>query len=202
LFLIPARQGENVSLRLASQAVGRGGGQATPVRIVSPSGKQVKRLAVEFLQEAEAEFTAAETGVYRLECQAGSHTIRVASGSHAPLVASDAGPIHLLNTAGEFYFLVPAGVKEFAVRFWGEGDLERVSAAVFDPSGTQVWKQDDITTAQSCQIQRKDTARDEVWRLKLSRSKIGVLEDHHVEMRGIPTILGFRPEGLLAPAER
>lgn len=202
LFLVPARQGETVFLSLASQAVGRGAGKATPVRIVSPSGKPVKRLGVEFLQESEAEFTAAETGVYRVECEAGSHTVRVASGSHAPLVASDAGPIHLLNSAGEFYFLVPAGVKEFAVRFWGEGDLERVSAAVFDSSGKQVWKQDDITAAQSCQIQRQDAARDEVWRMKLSRSKIGVLEDHHVEMRGIPTILGFRPDGLLAPAAR
>ena len=80
--------------------------------------------------------------------------------------------------------------------------MERVSAAVFDPSGTQVWKQDDISTAQSCQIQRKDTERDEVWRLKLSRPKVGVLEDHYVEMRGVPTAFGFRPDGLLAPAKR
>ena len=121
LFLVPARQGEAVTLRLASQAVGRVGGKAVPVRIVSPSGKQVKRLEVEFLKEAEAEFTAAETGVYRVECQPGSHTVRVASGSHAVLIASDAGPIHLLNTSGEFYFLVPAGVKSFAVRFWEIG---------------------------------------------------------------------------------
>jgi hypothetical protein len=202
LFLIPARQGEHVTLRLASQPVGRGSGSAVPVQIVGPAGKEVKRLSIKFLEEAEAEFTAAETGVYRVECQPGGHTVRVASSSHAPLIASDSGPIHLLNTSGEFCFLVPAGVQEFAVRFWGEGDLERVSAAVFDPSGAQVWKQDDISSAQSCQIQRKDTGRDEVWRLKLSRSKIGVLEDHHVELRGIPTILGLRPDGLLAPAKK
>jgi hypothetical protein len=201
LFLVPARQGEAVTLRLASQAVGRVGGKAVPVRIVSPSGKQVKRLEVEFLKEAEAEFTAAETGVYRVECQPGSHTVRVASGSHAVLIASDAGPIHLLNTSGEFYFLVPAGVKSFAVRFWGEGDLERVSAVVCDSAGTQVWKQDGISTAQSCQMQRPDAGRDEVWRFKLSRPKVGVLEDHYVEMRGIPTVFGFRPDGLLAPAK-
>jgi hypothetical protein len=40
-----------------------------------------------------------------------------------------------------------------------------------------------------------------VWRFKLSRPKVGVLEDHYVEMRGIPTVFGFRPDGLLAPAK-
>lgn len=201
LFLVPARQGDNVTLRLAHQPVGRFGGKDMPVKVVSPSGKQVKQISVPFLQEADVQFTAAETGVYRVECQPGTHTARIASASHAPLVA-DSGPIHLLNTSGEFYFLVPAGVSKCAVRFWGEGDLERVSAAVFDPSGKQVWKQDDITTAQSCQIQRQDASHDEVWRFKLSRPKVGVLEDHHVEMRGIPTIFGLRPDGLLAPAKR
>jgi hypothetical protein len=38
--------------------------------------------------------------------------------------------------------------------------------------------------------------------LGLSRPKVGVLEDHYVELRGIPTVLGFRPDGLLAPAPR
>ena len=202
LFLVPARQGETVTVRLASQAVGRTSGSAVPVRIVSPSGQQVQRLAVEFLQEAEAKFTAAESGVYRVVCQPGTHTVRVASSSHAALLAADSGPIHLLNTSGEFFFLVPAGVQECAVRFWGSGDLERVSAAVCDPAGTQVWQQDDIADAQSCSIRRQDSGRDEVWRLRLSRPKVGVLEDHYVELRGIPTVLGFRPDGLLAPARR
>jgi hypothetical protein len=189
-------------MRLASQPVGRASGSPVPVQIVGPSGQQVKRFSVEFLQEAEAEFAAAETGVYRVECQPGGHTVRLASSSHAALIAADAGPIHLLNTTGEFYFLVPAGVPQFAVRFWGSGDLERVSAAVFDPSGAQVWKQDDISTAQSYQIERQNSERDEVWRLALSRPSVGVLEDHYVELRGIPPVLGFRPDGLLAPAPR
>ena len=177
-------------------------GSPVPVQIVGPSGQPVKRFSVEFLQEAETEFTAAETGVYRVECQPDGHTVRMASSSHAALIAADSGPIHLLNTTGEFYFLVPAGVPQFAVRFWGSGDLERVSAAVFDPSGKQVWKQADISTAQSYQVQRQDSERDEVWRLELSRPSVGVLEDHYVELRGIPTVLGFRPDGLLAPAPR
>jgi hypothetical protein len=137
-----------------------------------------------------------------VECDAGAHTVRVASSSHAALIAADSGPIHLLNTAGEFYFLVPAGVKECAVRFWGSGDLERVSALIADPAGREVWKQADISSAQSYQIQRQDPGRDEVWRFGLSRPGLGVLEDHYVELRGIPTVIGFRPDGLLAPAPR
>jgi len=200
LFLVPARQGETVTLRLASQPVGRGGGSPIPVQIVGPSGQSVQRLAVEFPQEAEAAFTADQTGVYRVECQPGSHTVRIASASHAPLIATDSGPIHLLNAAGEFYFLAPAGAARFAIRFWGSGDLERVSATVFDPSGKPVWQQDDITVAQSYQVQRPDPQRDEVWRFELRRPQVGVLEDHFVELRGIPNVLGLRPDGLLAPS--
>ena len=202
LFLVPARQGETVALRFASQPVGRGGGSPVAVRIVGPSGQTVRQLAVEFQQEAATEFTADQTGVYRVECQAGSHTVRIATSSHAPLVATDSGPIHLLNSAGEFYFLVPASVPQFAIRCWGSGDLERVSATVFDPAGQPVWKQDDITTAQSHQVQRPAAQRDEVWRLELRRPHVGVLEDHFVELRGIPNVLGFRPEGLLTPSVR
>jgi len=202
LFLVPAPQGQTVTLRLVSQAVGRTGGNPVPVRIVRPSGQLIKQMPIEFLQEAKIEFTAAETGIYRVECQPGGHTVRMASSSHTPLIAGEFGPIHLLNTSGEFYFLVPAGNREFAVRFWGSGDLERVSAAVFDSTGAQVWKQEDISTAQSFQVQRRDSQRDEVWRFALSRPKIGVLEDHYVELRGIPTVLGFRPDGLLAPVTR
>ncbi|NLF73997.1 MAG: hypothetical protein GX575_33750 [Candidatus Anammoximicrobium sp.] len=201
LFLIPARQGETVAMQLASQAVGRYNGKPVEVRIISPAGKAVKRCKVEFQQEGPVDFTAAETGVYRVECQAGSHTTRIVSCSHAAMIAGEAGPVRLLATTGEFYFLVPAGVHRCAVRFWGEGDLERVSAAVFDPTGKQAWKQDDISAAQSFQIERGDASQDEVWRFKLSRPKVGVMEDHCVEMRGMPVILGFRPDGLLTPTK-
>ena len=88
------------------------------------------------------------------------------------------------------------------MRFWGSGDLERVSAVVLDPSGRQVWSRDDISTAQSWLIERTDAARAEVWRFKLARPKVGVLEDHYVEMRGMPTIVGFRPDGLLTQEGR
>jgi len=199
LFLVPAVQDQTVTLRLASQAVGRASGSPVPVRIISPSGQLVKQAAVEFQQEAEVEFTASQAGIYRMECQAGGHTVRVASSSHAPLLAGEFGPIHLLSTRGEFYFLVPAGVREFAVRLWGSGDLERVSAAVFDATGAEVWEQENISSAQSCQIQRASAERDEVWRLTLSRPTIGVLEDHYVELRGMPTVIGLRPDGLLVP---
>jgi hypothetical protein len=199
LFLLPVGEGRRVTFCLASQAVGRGGGSAVPVQIVSPSGQVVQEFSVPFQQEADAAFTATESGIYRVQCQAGSHTVRIASASHAPLLAADFGPIHLLNTTGQLYFLVPAGVPQFAVRFWGSGDLERVAATVFDASGTQVWQQDDISTALSYQVQRQNVQNDEVWRLVLGRPKTGVLEDHFVELRGIPTVFGFRPDGLLTP---
>lgn len=199
LFLLSAEAGQAVKLRLAAQPVGRGAGTPVKVKVADLAGKVVKQASIESRQESELDFTADTTGLYRVECAAGSSTTRVVASSHAILVASDGGPIHLLGTSGEFYFLVPAGVREFAVRFWGEGDLERVSAAVFDATGAQVWKQADISTAQSCEIRRDDSSRAEVWRFVLGRPTIGVLEDHYVEMRGMPTVFGFRADGLLTP---
>jgi hypothetical protein len=158
------------------------------------------RTKLELAAEAEFAFLADTTGVYRLTCDAGSHAVRVSACSHVIVMASPRGPIHFIATPGDFYFLVPKGVKQFAVRFWGEGDLERVSAAVCDASGKRVWHQENITSSQSFQTERTDASRDEVWRISMSRPTVGVLEDHHVDLRGVPPVLGFSPTGLLRPA--
>jgi hypothetical protein len=200
LYLLSARQGEKVTFRLAAHVVGHKSGKPVVVEVDSPSGKQALRTKLELAAEAEFAFLADTTGVYRLTCDAGSHAVRVSACSHVIVMASPRGPIHFIATPGDFYFLVPKGVKQFAVRFWGEGDLERVSAAVCDASGKRVWHQENITSSQSFQTERTDASRDEVWRISMSRPTVGVLEDHHVDLRGVPPVLGFSPTGLLRPA--
>jgi hypothetical protein len=202
LFLLAARQGENVRFRLASHVVGHKSGKPVDIEVQSPTGKRALRAKLELATESEFSFVAGQTGVYRLACDAGSHAVRIVSSSHTAVMAGPRGPIHFVSTAGTFYFLVPAGVKQFAARCWGEGEMERVSASVLDPSGKCVWRQENIASSQSFQKERADASRDEVWQIRLTRPTQGVLEDFHVELRGVPSVLGFSAAGLLHPAAK
>lgn len=200
LYLLSARQGEKVEFRLASHCVGRKSGKPVAIEVESPDAKPVLRAKLELATESEFSFVAGQTGVYRLACDAGSHAVRLTASSHRAVMAGPRGPIHFISTTGDLYFLVPAGVEQFAVRCWGEGDLERVSAAVCDASGKRVWQQANISSSQSFQMERKPASVDEVWRVSLARPTQGVLEDHYVELRGVPPVIGFSPSGLLRPA--
>jgi len=170
--------------------------------VESPWGKRALQGKLEVATDAEFSFPATASGVYRLTCDAGTHAVCLVSSSHPALMAGAQGPIHFIATTGDFYFLVPKGVRQFAARCWGEGDLERVSAAVWDPAGKRVWHQENISDSQSFVTERADTRRDEVWRISLSRPSVGVLEDHHVELRGVPSVLGFSAADLLHPASK
>jgi len=59
---------------------------------------------------------------------AGSHTTRIVSSSHAAMIAGEAGLSTAATTASSIFRL--AGVHRCAVRFLGEGDLERCRRVV------------------------------------------------------------------------
>jgi hypothetical protein len=200
LYLLSARQGDKVEFGLAAHVVGRKSGKPVTIELESPDGKPALRAALDLATESQFSFTAGQTGVYRLMCDAGNHAVRLTSSSHLAVMAGPRGPIHFIATTGDLYFLVPAGVKQFAARVWGEGDLERVSAAVWNPAGKRVWHEENVSSSQSFQMERPAADRDEIWRISLARPTKGVLEDHYVELRGVPPVLGFSPQGLLHPA--
>jgi hypothetical protein len=200
LYLLPANRGETVSLRLAHEAVGRSEGKPLAVRAIGPSGKQVQQGVIDFRKEGEIRFTAAEAGVFRIACRPATHTVRLVSSSHPACMAGPSGRIHLLGTTGELCFYVPPGTREFGIRIRGEGEAERVSAAIFDTSGTKRWERLDLAEPQSFRATRDAAAQGEIWRLRLTRPTAGVLEDCTLEFRGIPAIVGFDAEGLVRPA--
>ncbi len=199
LYLLSAGRGETVSLRLAHQAVGRSEGKPLAVRVTSPSGKEVGRAVIEFRKEGDVRFTAEEAGVFRVDCRPATHTVRLLSSSRPACIAGQSGRIHLLGTTGEFFFRVPPGVKEFGVRASGEGEGERISAAIFDGSGVKRWEKLDIAAPQSFRVTRDAASQGEAWRLRLSRPTVGVLEDCTLEFRGIPAIVAFDAEALVRP---
>ena len=185
LFLVPAQAGQSVALRLASQAVGRASGSAVPVRILSPSGRQPSG-SVGFCRRPTPSSPPPETGVYRIDCQPGSHRCGSPQQSRGGADRVRVRPAPLAEHQRRVLFSRPGRAPARLPCGSGAWALERVSAAVFDPLRQQVWKQDDIPPRTSCTIQLKTRERKEIWRLKLSRPKVGVLEDHYVEMRGFP----------------
>jgi hypothetical protein len=196
-YLVYAAKDEKVAFRLAYQQVGRYESKPLEVQVISPAGKEIQRLSVPLHEEGECQFTAGQTGVFQVISQPGMNTVRMVSSSHPVCMAGDSGVIPLLGTVGDFYFWTPPGQREFGIRIQGEGEGERVSAAVLNAAGQKLWEKEDIGTPQSFHVQRQPGAPGEVWRLHLSRPKVGVLEDCHIELRGLPALLGFKAEEVL-----
>jgi len=199
-YLLWAGRGQEVSLRLAHEPVGRSQGKPLAVGVFSPAGKQIQTVTIAFPGEADCKFTAAETGSYRIVCQPGTHTVRVLAATHPICIAGWGGQIHLLGTTGEWFFRVPSGTREFGIRVRGEGDGERVSAAVFDATGKLRWQRQNIGPAQSLHIQRDPAQQDEIWRLRLTRPTLGVLEDVYLDFRAIPAVIALHADDLLRPS--
>ncbi|NUQ65452.1 MAG: right-handed parallel beta-helix repeat-containing protein [Pirellulales bacterium] len=200
-YLVSAAAGDTVRLRLKHQAVGRQEGKPVPVQVLAPSGKEIHRVSIDLGQEADCTFSAAETGVFTVLGRPDRHTLQILSSTHPVSIAGSQGAIHLIYTRGDFPFWVPPEVREFGIRIKGEGDGERVSAAIHDAAGAKRLEQADISDAKSLHVKRDPATRGEAWRLGLAKPGAGVLEDVYVEFRGIPAILGFDPQCLLRPAK-
>ena len=122
-------------------------------------------------------------------------TALVAGWTAAP--TSNFGMI-LIGTSGDFFFWVPGNVAEFGVKIYGSG-VERVNAAVFDPAGKQVWSKEDIDIPQLYEGKPRTPGEGEVWRVRIGRPTEGAFEDCHIDLRGVPCVLGYTAEALLKP---
>jgi hypothetical protein len=198
-YLLHAAAGDEVRLRWRHQAVGRQPGEPMQVAAVSPTGTQFQQVAVALGEDGEYSFTADATGVFLVRCEPGRHTVQVVDASHPVCIAGSEDRIHLLGTTGDFCFWVPSGVERLGLRLQGEGEGERVSVTIYDSQGQIRWQQANIGYPQSCIVQREPDSEGQVWRMKIERPEIGVLEDIHVVLRGVPALLGFEPHGLLRP---
>jgi len=197
IYLLYAKAGQKVTLKFRQQAVGRTEMKPAAIEVLSPAEKRAARFAVEGGQDVPCEFTATETGVYRVIALPLRHTIRLLESSHRVSVIGEGNMLHSLGTATEFYFLVPAGTKAFGVRVMGEGEAECVKATVFDARGAKVWEQDSIGPSKSYRNENCHNTTDEVWKVRLDKASTGVFEDNYLELRGLPPIVAFHPEALL-----
>ncbi|MBI2298965.1 MAG: right-handed parallel beta-helix repeat-containing protein [Armatimonadetes bacterium] len=199
LLGVYARQGETVSLTFEEGQVGNYGGRAMPIEVTGPDGKVQKVGEAEFQQATEVSFTAPADGFYRVSADAGANRFRVTAASHAVVLIGEPGSVHLIGAVGRLYFWVPKGTREFAVRVYGEGVAEAVQAALLDPSGKTVDEKDDIASVHQFEVVLPQPSAGEAWSIRLNRPAHGVLEDHYVDLRGVPPLLGASAEGLLTP---
>jgi len=200
-YLLYARQGDKVSVQLTYHQLVRYTGSKMPVTVMAPSGKVIPVAVVPFKQSANCEFSALETGVYRINCDPGANFVTVDKSSHRLCLTSKGAPIRLMAATGEFYFWVPAGVEKWAVGVFGGGVGERVSARLFDPSRRQVWSEQNIEKPKLYTGIRKQHSSGELWRLVLERPTKGGFEDHYVQLVGIPAVLALTPGEMLVPVE-
>jgi hypothetical protein len=197
VYMVHAEQGQKVSMRLKYQAVGRSPLRPAGVEVRSPAGKTVAKFTLEDAAEKECCFQAPQQGVYTIACHPGKHTMRMVGCSQPVALGGVRGRFHFIATVGELCFRVPEGTREFGIRVIGEGEGERVSATLVDPSGKVAWKQDDVGASQSYRSSGTPTAG--VWKIRLARPKIGAFEDHYLELRGLVPVLAFHPDALLVP---
>ena len=199
-YLVYATKGDEVQLRVRHLQVGGYGGSDMKIPVLDESGKSIATLVAPFQQDTQCSFSAPETGVFKLVCDAGGNCVHVDSPTNRLCLVGMGRAIPFISTSGEFYFWVPGSVAGFGVKIYGEGQ-ERVNAAVFDPSGAEVWAKENIDVPQLYEGKPRTTGKDEVWRIRIGKPTGGAFEDNFVDLRGVPCVLAYTPEALLKPSD-
>lgn len=197
-FIVWARAGQEIAFALALRRVGRTGTPEMSVAVVTPSGQRTGLAKMTDEGEKAYTFQAAQAGLYHIVCDSGAGTVQVTACNLPISMYAERAPFHLLGATGDLYFCVPPGVSEFAVRVSGAGEGESVKAVVHDAAGRQLDERDNIEGHQFL-VHRPSTAGFEIWRLQLLKPSQGVIEDHYVQLQGIPPILATHPEALPRP---
>ncbi len=148
-------------------------------------------------------FTAPAPGAYRVECDPGSGWFDFEPvDRRAAFVALD-GPVNFFGRlgTGTFYFYVPAGTREFYLDAAGMGG-EKVKVTLFDAAGNVVHEQDPVSLSSSFVVTRPADAPAEVWSVRTTNAEGFYLEDHSLDLFGVPPIFATDPESLLIPDVR
>ncbi|MBI5684764.1 MAG: right-handed parallel beta-helix repeat-containing protein [Verrucomicrobia bacterium] len=199
-WLLWAEAGQQVAFAVLIRPVGKGAPRPAPVTLIAPSGKLIKLKDAQGDGETAYGFQAAETGAHKIVCEPHNWTATVNSTTHRVCIYSTSGSVHFLGTTGEYFFWVPTGTKEFALKVSGDNSGERVKAALCDPDGRAVEEKDSIAEAHQFIAKPKGDSAGEIWSLRLDKPTVGVVEDFHVQLQGIPPVFSHTKESLLKPA--
>ena len=196
-LLLYAEKGDNVEFSVNHKQLSDYQSKTMAVTALSPSGKEIKCPSVEFKTVGETGFNAPETGIYRMSLTAGSNIYSVDSTSHPILINGEGRRIGLCTGAGKYYFWVPKGTEEFSIRVIAQGPQEAVRARLLSPESEVVEDVDDITASHQFDVDQSRDTPGRAWGLELIRASISAMEDHEVDIMGIPPLLAGSKEGLL-----
>ncbi|MCX6993425.1 MAG: right-handed parallel beta-helix repeat-containing protein [Kiritimatiellaeota bacterium] len=198
--LLYARQGETATFNVTFNKIGEAD-MTLALDITSPSGNKIAVEPAPLGQKKEYQFAATETGVYTITGLAGLCTAQLSSQTHCLSIAVDT-PLNIFTSTVSLYFLVPAGVKDFYAKVWGSVG-EKVNAALIDPQGAMVNKQDNIAEyAFKLAASRKNAWKDEVWAIKFEKPSDGsIIEDYYLSLYGVPPVVAASKAALLVPQQ-
>lgn len=198
-WVLWAREGDQVYLRVRFGQVGRYGGEQMPVVVTAADGTEVVQAQVPFQEESEVSFTAPVSGLYSVSANAGINYAQMLSSTQVIGAGGVEAPIHFYATQGELFFWVPAGTREFAVKVFGEGTGEGVRATLVNPDGEAVEEADNAAQVHQFEVVLPEGSPGEAWSIRLAAPSRLVLEDHYVDLRGVPPILAPDRDSLLKP---
>ncbi len=196
-WLCYAEKGETVNISFRMLPVGRSDPAEQPIEVIAPDGKKFKRFKMNptFKADTDISWKAPATGMYRIITSTGSHSSSVTKSNVA--IAGQGFPsFTLVSSRGKFFFHVPEGTKEFGVKIVGCGD-ERVKVILSDPSGKEVWNQDNISSVAAYFSEEGKAPAAGIWTIEFARPAQGVLEDFYVSLLGVPSVLSSCPKQVL-----
>ena len=142
--------------------------------------------------EAESlEFDISAPGLYTLQVSGGKGNGFLFDAADVPLaVDSVSSYVSLIYPEGDVYVYVPTGGR-FGMYGMGDG-LENFSAEVFDPSGKCVHMQEH--SLESFHYASPEDSLEGLWRLRLGKPSLGVLEDSAIRLTGVPGFIFLSAE--------
>jgi lysophospholipase L1-like esterase len=199
-YLLWGRAGGDLNFTLTLKALGKAEIKNVVVRMIAPSGKSSDLPSPDGAKPMPYKHKATEDGLHRLVVEAGQYLARLEAPGDVSCLLAPRGAFHFAGRAGPLYFNVPAGVKEFGINVGGGGGTELAKATIVNAERKVVATKDNIGRGERFAFTRPDGSAGDVWSLILEKPSEGVLEDVHVLVSGIPSLLSASPEAVLRPA--
>jgi hypothetical protein len=200
-FMLYAKAGDEVSLGVSFDQVGRYAGTTAPITVTGPTGESVATAEAPFQQQSTVSFKAPVTGVYRITAEPKQNRLSFKSSTHPLSLLEDKAPIRLIHSAGEYFFWVPKGATTFGIRVAGESVGEAIGAKLVDATGKVVQEVDNAVQTHQFEVDLPAPSAGEIWSLRLAKPTASTWEDHYVTLRGVLPLLAPSREAVLIPAE-
>lgn len=181
---LPVRRGEfvqfaerNSRISIDLTAVDKSYDDDIGVTVYTPNGAVLKKVSFNKGTKTKLEFTAPESGIYRIAVHSFNATILHSNHPGNGWSMASSGGLTLLNPKGDFYFRVPEGIKKFAISV---NAAPSAGVALFSPDGKRKFRK----TVSGLEIIECD-ALPGVWKLNFSKAKWSVILKLFAPLNGI-----------------